>query len=117
NIVASKLADKGVRNIKVFDVSQTHPSYILSEAFRCSNIILASTTYNAGIFVNMENLVHDIVAHNLQNRTFAIIENGSWAPTSGSLIREQISKCKDMNILDPTISISSSLKKDELACV
>ena len=78
NIIASKLADAGVRNVKVYDVSATHSSVIVAEAFRVSHIVFASTTYNAGIFVNMENLLNDIVAHNLQNRTIALVENGTW---------------------------------------
>ena len=90
-IVAARLSEQGVQNIAMYDVSVTHPSVIVSEAFRCSHLIFASTTYNAGIFVNMENLVHDIANHNLQNRTVALIENGSWAPTSAGLMRKVLS--------------------------
>ena len=114
NIIASKLADAGVRNIKVYDVSVTHPSVIVSEAFRVSHIVFASTTYNAGIFVNMENTLHDIVAHNLQNRTIAIVENGSWAPTAGGLMRELLSRLKNCTILDEGITIKSALKEAQL---
>lgn len=71
----------------MFDVSVTHASDIIKVAFRYSHLVFASTTYNNGIFVSMEALIFDIVAHNLQNRTVAVIENGSWAPTSGKLIR------------------------------
>ena len=94
NIIASKLADAGVRNVKMYDVSVTHPSVIVSEAFRVSHIVFASPTYNAGIFSTMETVLHDIVAHNLQNRTIAIVENGSWAPVSGSLMRCLLSDLK-----------------------
>lgn len=81
------LAERGVRNIAMYDVSVTHPSYVVAEAFRCSHLVFASTTYNAGIFCNMETALLDIAAHNLQNRTIALIENGSWAPTAGKLMR------------------------------
>ena len=91
-ILAGKLAQNGVKDIKMYDVSVTHPSYILSDAFKYSHIVFASTTYNNGIFVNMENLLHDIVAHNLQNRKIAILENGSWAPVSGKLMTEVLSR-------------------------
>ena len=79
-----KFLQGNLRNLELkisemFDVSVTHPSYVVSEAFKYSHIVFASTTYNNGIFVNMENLLHDIVAHNLQNRKIALIENGSWA--------------------------------------
>ena len=114
NIIAGKLADAGVRGVKMYDVSVTHPSYIVSEAFRISHIVFASTTYNAGIFVNMENALHDIVAHNLQNRTIALVENGSWAATSGGLMRELLSKLKNCTILDETVSLKSSLKESQM---
>ena len=115
NILAGMLADKCVRNVKVYDVSATHPSYIVSECFRASHLVFLSTTYNAGMFVNMENLVHDIVHHNLQNRTIALVENGSWAPTAAGLMRAEFQKLKNCTILDEGVSIRSSLKEDQLA--
>ena len=114
NILAGKLADLGVRNVKVYDVSATHASEIVSECFRASHLVFLSTTYNAGMFVNMENLVHDIVNHNLQNRTIALVENGSWAPTAGGLMRAEFSKLKHCTILDETVTIKSSLKEAQL---
>ena len=114
NILAGKLADLGVRNVKVYDVSATHASEIVSECFRASHLVFLSTTYNAGMFVNMENLVHDIVNHNLQNRTIALVENGSWAPTAGGLMRAEFSKLKNCTILDETVTIKSSLKETQL---
>ena len=117
NIIASKLADKGIRNIKLYDVSMTHPSVIVAEAFRCSHLVFASATYNAGIFVTMETALHDIVAHNLQNRTIAIVENGTWAPTSGSLMRGLLGTLKNNTIINDTLTVNSSLKEDQLAQV
>ena len=114
NILAGKLADLGVRNVKVYDVSAMHASEIVSECFRASHLVFLSTTYNAGMFVNMENLVHDIVNHNLQNRTIALVENGSWAPTAGGLMRAEFSKLKNCTILDETVTIKSSLKEAQL---
>lgn len=114
NILASKLAEKGLRNIAMYDVSNTHPSIIVSEAFRCSHLVFASTTYNAGIFCNMETALLDIKAHNLQNRTVAFIENGSWAPTAGSLMRALFSGMKGMTILDEEVRILSSVKPSQL---
>ena len=113
-ILSSKLRDKGIKT-QMFDVSVTHASDIVAAAFRWSNLVFASTTYNAGIFVTMEALISDLTAHNIQNRTVAIIENGSWAATSGGLIREHLAKCKNMDILDNTISIRSGLKEEQLA--
>ena len=110
NILATELADRGVRDIAMYDVSTVHPSVIVSEAFRCSHLVFAATTYNMGIFVNMETALTDIKAHNLQNRTVAIIENGSWAPASGKLMRELVGSMKNMTILDQTTTLKSSVK-------
>ncbi len=112
-ILAGKLAELGIRDIKMFDVAVTHPSYIISEAFKYSHIVFASTTYNNGIFVAMENLLHDVVAHNLQNRKIAIIENGSWAPVSGKLIKELLEKLKNTEIIEGNVCLKSAVKTDK----
>lgn len=114
NILAGKLVERGVK-VRMFDTSVTPSSYIVSNAFRCSHLVLASTTYNAGIFVTMENLVHDLVNHNLQNRKVAVLENGSWAPTSGSLIRAEMQKLKGTEFIGDNITLKSSLKEDQIA--
>jgi len=114
NILACKLCDRGVK-VKMYDTSVTPASYILSDAFKFSHLVFASTTYNNGIFVNMEDLLHDIVNHNLQNRKVAIVENGSWAPASGKLMREEISKMKNMEIIGDGIRLLSALKEDQLS--
>lgn len=109
-ILACRLADEGVRNIAVYDVSKTHPSELVAEAFRCSHLVFASTTYNAGIFINMETLMHDLQAHNLQKRTIALVENGTWAPTSGGLMRKILGSLKDMTFLNDAVTIRSAVK-------
>ena len=110
NILATELAENGVRNIAMYDVSTVHPSVIVSEAFRCSHLVFAATTYNMGIFVNMEIALNDTKAHNLQNRKVAILENGSWAPASGKLMRELISSMKNMTIIEQSTTLKSSVK-------
>ena len=117
NILAPKLAARGVKKIAMYDVSATHPSVIVSEAFRCSHLVFASTTYNAGIFCNMETALLDIAAHNLQNRTVALIENGSWAATAGKLMAELLGKLKNITVLDNKLTIKSSLKEGQLAAL
>ena len=114
NILAAKLAERGAKRIAMYDVSATHPSVIVAEAFRCSHLVFASTTYNAGIFCNMETALLDIAAHNLQNRTVALIEDGSWAATSGKLMREILAKLKNITVLENTVSLKSSLKEEQL---
>jgi flavin reductase (DIM6/NTAB) family NADH-FMN oxidoreductase RutF/rubredoxin len=112
-ILACRLRDNGIKTV-MFDVSVTPVSEIIAAAFRWSHLVFASTTYNAGIFVAMEELLNDLVAHNIQNRTVAIIENGSWAATSGVLIREKLEKCKNINFIEQTLSLKSGLKTSQL---
>ena len=112
-ILASEIREYGIEAV-IFDVSVTPASEIVAAAFKYSHLVFASTTYNAGIFVTMEALISDLVAHNIQNRNVALIENGSWAPTSGSLMREMLSKCKNMSILENTVTVRSSVKRNQL---
>lgn len=111
-IISSRLRDMGIKTV-MFDVSVTPASEIIAAAFKWSHLLFASTTYNAGIFVSMEELLNDLAAHNIQNRTVAFVENGSWAPTSGGLMRKIMSECKDMTILDETLTLKSSLKPEQ----
>jgi len=113
-ILSCSLREKGVKTV-MYDVSVTHASEIVAAAFRWSHLVFASTTYNAGIFIAMEDLINDLAAHNIQNRAVAVIENGSWAATSGNLIREKLGKCKNIKILEKTLSLKSSLKKSQLS--
>lgn len=110
--VASRLFENGIRAY-VYDVSVTSASEIIAAAFKCSHFVFASTTYNNGIFVSMENLLHDIVAHNIQNRTVGFIQNGSWAPTSAKLMRELLSQCKNIDFIEEAVSIRSALKEKQ----
>ena len=109
-IVANRLAEKGVKDIRLYDVSHTDVSALVSEAFRCSHLVLASATYNGGIFTPMENFLLDLKAHNLQNRTVAVIDNGSWAATAGKQMREIVGAMKNMTILENGVSLKSSVK-------
>lgn len=111
--LASLLAERGVKKIAMYDVSHTDVSYLVSEAFRYSHIVLASSTYNNGIFTPMENLLLDLKAHNLQNRTIAIIENGTWAPVSGKLMRAIIDEMKNMTVIEQTMTLKSAMKEDQ----
>ena len=113
NLLAAKLADKGVKNIKMFDVSMTHPSFVLAEAFKYSHIVLATTTYNAGIFESMDAFLRILETHNLQNRKYVLIQNGSWAPTCGKQMREILEKIKGSEILDDAICIKSTMKEEQ----
>ena len=113
-ILATKLANKGVKDIKMYDVSKTHFSYIVAEAFRCSHIVIAAATYNAGIFSNMETVLNELKSHNLQNRTISIIENGTWASTVAKLTKESLSGLKNITYLEPVLTIKSAMKQNQM---
>ncbi|MGL5417555.1 MAG: FprA family A-type flavoprotein [Clostridium sp.] len=111
NVLSTKLAEKGMTNVFVYDVSKTSMSKLISESFRFSHIILASVTYNLGIFPVMKNFLMDMKALNLQKRTVGIIENGSWAPQAGSKMIEILDSMKEMTILNEQVTILSSLNE------
>lgn len=113
--LAAKLVEKGIANVEMFDVSSTHVSYLISETFRLSHVVLASVTYNLGIYPPMHNYLMDMKALNLQNRTFAILENGSWACTSGKLMRQFLEEeMKNMHVLDEKLTLKSALTEEKL---
>ncbi|WP_418745560.1 FprA family A-type flavoprotein [Frisingicoccus sp.] len=112
--LAAKLCEKGMTNVVMYDVSNTHVSYLISETFRLSHIVLASVTYNLGIYPVMHNYLMDMKALNLQNRTFAIVENGSWACKSGDLMEKFIqNEMKNMTVLSSRLSLASTLKAEK----
>ena len=114
NVLAAKLADEGVKNISVYDISNTHVSTLIAEIFRSSHIVLAAPTYNGGIYPIMHNLLHDMQQLNVQNRTIGIIDNGTWAITAGKQMRDMLAQMKNMTILEPTVSVKSSLKEETM---
>ena len=114
NVLAAKLADEGVKNIAVYDISNTHVSTLIAEIFRSSHIVLAAPTYNGAIYPIMYNLLHDMQQLNVQNRTIGIIDNGTWAVTAGKQMRDMLAQMKNMNVLEPTVSVKSSLKEETM---
>lgn len=116
-ILAAKLSENGVENIAIYDMSKTDPSYIVAEAFKYSHIVFASATYNAGIFTPMENVLNELQAHNLQNRTVAIMENGSWAPMAGNLIKKKLEAFKNITLIENVVTIKSAVKTETLEAI
>ena len=113
-ILASKLRERGVRTA-MYDVSVTPASDIIAECFRWSHLVFASATYNGGIFVTMDELLRDIAAHNLQKRTVAFMENGTWAPVSARQMAAIFAPLKNMTVLEQSVAIRSSLTEGQLA--
>ena len=113
-VLAGMLADRGAKDVRVFNTSNVHLSDLVAEAFRASHLVFASATYNGQIFTPMEELLKDLVVHNLQNRTVALLENGSWGPTAGRPMKELVEKMKNMNIVGDLITVKSALKPEQL---
>ena len=112
--LAAKLCEKGVTNVAVYDVSNTHVSQLIAETFRLSHIVLASVTYNMEIYPVMHSYLSDMKGLNVQNRTVAIIENGTWACKSGELMTRFVQEeLKGMKVLDEKLTLSSALKEGQ----
>lgn len=113
-ILATKLAEAGVRHIRMHNISKTHVSELIADSFKYSHIVLASPTYNNGIYPLMDNYLEDLKALALKNRTIAVLGNGSWAPQSTKLISTRISEMKDMTLMVANVTIRSSVKKAQM---
>lgn len=109
--IAAKLCDKGITNVVMYDVSRTDTSELISETFRVSHIVLASVTYNLGIYPKMHNYLMDLKALDVRNRTFALVENGSWAPQAGDKMEDFLdNEVKLMDVLNERLLITSAMK-------
>ena len=107
------LAERGVKGIKAYDASHTHASKLVAECFRASHVVFASSTYNNGLFTPIEGLLADLKAHAWQRRTVALIENGSWAPQAGKLMRAELEQMKDITVVGETVSLKSALQPSQ----
>ena len=99
-------------NTHLRDVSTTHVSELISDVFKYSHLALASVTYNLGLFPPMHAFLEDMKALNVQKRTCAVLENGSWAIRAGALTRESLAQLKEMTVLEPSVTVTSALSRD-----
>ena len=114
NMIADGLANEGIRNIHMYDASKTDKSYLVAETFKYSHLVVVSSTYNMGIFTPVEEFLLDLKYHNMQNRTVALVENGSWAPNSLCLMKGIFSEMKNMNVLtDVCFTVKSALRDEQ----
>lgn len=116
NILACKLRDKGIKTI-MFDVSVAETSEVVAASFQYGHLVFAAPTYNGGIFIKMDEVLRDIEAHSLKNRTVAFMENGTWAVTCGKQMKEIFAGLKGMNIIEDTVTIKSALADGQEAQV
>ena len=115
NKLAKILKEKGVKKVVVSDLRTEDWAEAVEDAFRYSKLIVASSTYNMEIFPPMEQFLHHLSSRNYQKRKVGIIENGSWAPSSGKKMKEILEKMKDIEIVEPTITIKSRLKEEDIS--
>ena len=113
-IFAASLAEAGVKNIRMHNISKTHVSELISDSFKYSHIVLAAPTYNNGIYPLMDNYLEDMKALALQNRTVAVLGNGTWAPQSTKLISTKVGEMKNMHLLDGAVTIKSAVKESQM---
>lgn len=120
-ILKEILEKQGAKKVILTDLTRCDMAEALEDAFRYDKMILASSTYNMGIFTPMLNFLNELKGKNYQNRTIGIIENGTWAPSAGKCINDIVSTFKDIKIIDPIVTIKttlnneSKLKLEELA--
>ena len=117
NFIADKLSQKGVTNIKLYDVSKTDVSYLVADAFRYSSIICVASSYNAEVFPLMHLFLHELRAHNFQNRTIALVENGTWAPTAHNTMMKTVELFKNCRVFDKKITIKSTLSNENTVLI
>jgi flavorubredoxin len=108
------LEEKGASNVVLIDLARIDFAKSIEEAFRYGKIILASSTYNMGIFTPMNNFLNNLKDKNYQNKNIGIIENGTWAPNSGKCIKEILINMKNIEIVEPIVTIKSTLKDENI---
>lgn len=112
NALASKLAQRGVKDMRMYDVSKTHPSYIISDIFKYSNVVFASPTYNLHLYFPMDSLIRELSVLNISNRKVSLIGNHTWSSAALKVMTEMVNNMKNMEIVGTPIDIKSSLKED-----
>ncbi len=114
DVLACALAERGVKSIRVYDISGTDVSTLISESFKYSNIVLASPTYNGAIYPLMENYLADMKALSVQNRTVAVMDNGTWAAVAGKQMANKLAEMKNMTVIERTVSVKSAMLPAQL---
>ena len=114
-LLAEKLTQKGCPKVVVADLAREDMAECVEDAFRYGKLVLATTTYNAEIFPFMREFIDELIGHGYQNRTVALIENGSWAPMAAKTMRAKLESCKDITFTENTVQIRSALNDESRA--
>lgn len=112
--MASILEEKGAENVVLYDLARADVAAVVADAFRYDRMILAAASYDAGVFPCMETFLNHLKAKAYQKRTVGLIENGSWAPSAGRVMKKALEECKEIEILEPIVTIKSTLKTENL---
>ena len=112
---AAALSEVSGKKTAVYDVSRTDISNLISEVWRCGKVVIFCPTYNAGIYPPVDRLIEDMKALNVQNRTFAVAENGTWGPVAGKLVRGKLSELKNCTVVEKGLTIRSALSGADAA--
>ena len=110
--LAESLKAKGCPEVVVHDLARSDMSKAVENAFRYSKLVLATTTYNAGIFPFMRDFIEHLTERGYQNRTVAFIENGSWAPQATKVMKNMLADSKKLTLLEPTVTVKSALSSE-----
>ena len=113
--LAEMLEEKGAKRVAIADLSRDDMAEAVEDAFRHDKLVVASSTYDGGLFPCMEDFLLHLKAKNYQKRTVAIMENGSWAPMAAKKMREILEGMKEITICEPIVSIKSTLKEENLS--
>lgn len=111
---ADMLAEKGEKTVVVKDLSRDDMSGVVEDAFHYDRVVLAAASYDGGVFPCMDDFLHHLKSKAYQKRTVGIIENGTWAPCAAKAMKEILEKLKDINILEPVVTIKSALKEENM---
>ena len=114
-LLADKLTEKGCPKVVLADLAREDMAECIEDAFRYGKLVLATTTYNTDMFPFMREFIHELAGHNYQNRTVALMENGSWAPLAAKAMRTKLEACKDITFAEHTVQIRSALNEDSIA--
>lgn len=115
NVLANLLAERGIRNLRIFDVSKTHPSYIISDAFAYSHLVLGCPTYNSGLYYSMSSLLHEMEGLLLKNRKVALISNGTWGPAAGKIMKKELESMKNMELISEPFEVKSAMHPEQIS--
>lgn len=114
-LLCKKLSDEGCKEVVIADLARSDMSECVSSAFRYSKLVIATPTYNAGLFPHMHTFINQLTERNYQNRTVAIIENGSWAPTAANAVKKLFESSKNLTFIDNVLTIKGSLTDENKA--